>query len=385
MSIKNKTIGILTLQNANNFGALLQAYALKSYLLNNFNCKVFIVNHDWSKEPLNFHKIIKNPFAFLKKIFLYNSIKKRIKKSSKSLNIEGFGNVFQDFRDNHLNITKEEYSYTSLCMKPPEADIFIVGSDQVWAVDFLFKSRTYLLEFVGDGVKKISYAPSFGKAELESYLKPILAKSLRKFDSISIREKSGKNIIESLLEKNIAKVVDPTLLLTKEGYLSLIEPAKIEDSYIFVYLLDQEESLYKWSEEVVNFLADYHSLRVIYVSTNNINEIPDHWETFYPSPEEFLGLIDASSLVITNSFHGTVFSILFEKQFHALPRDHYKNKQNLRITDLLKIIELENRFIEPYSSKTNIEQIKINYIKVKEKLDVQRTYSQEFLQTAINS
>ena len=378
-------IAILTLQNANNFGALLQAFALKSYLLKNFNSEVFIINHDWTKESISLSKILKNPLSFCKKLMTYLSRKRMIIKSTKLNSFERFGNVFDCFRNDNLNITEKEYNYKTLCLNPPEADVFIVGSDQVWAVDFLFKSKTYLLSFVKGGVKKISYAPSFGKAKLESYLKPIVAESLSKFDSISVRENSGINIINQLSGKSVTKVLDPTLLLTKKDYSSLIELPQDQNNYILVYLLDQEDTLFEWSKEIINSYADQYSMKVVFISTNNQNQIPEEWDQQYPSPGKFLGLIEGAHLVLTNSFHGTVFSILFEKQFYALPRDASNDKQNLRITDLLKTISSEYRFIVPYSSNKQKEVSEINYQVINEKLIVERLISQEFLTKAINS
>lgn len=378
-------IAILTLQNSNNFGALLQAFALKSYLLKNFNSEVFIINHDWTKEPISLSKILKNPVSFYKKLKTYLSRKRMIVKSTKTNSLERFGNVFDCFRNDNLNITEKEYNYESLCLNPPEADVFIVGSDQVWAVDFLFNSKTYLLSFVKGGVKKISYAPSFGKANLESYLKHIVAESLSKFDSISVRENSGINIIKQLSDKPVTKVLDPTLLLTKKDYSSLIELPQEQNNYILVYLLDLEKSLFNWSKGIINSYADKFSMKVVFISTNNRNQIPEEWDQQFPSPGKFLGLIKGSHLVLTNSFHGTVFSIIYEKQFYALPRDASNDKQNLRITDLLKMINSSYRFIVPYSSNTEKKVSELDYQEIKEKLIVERLISKEFLTKAIKS
>ena len=142
MSSKIK-IAIISLQNANNFGALLQIYALKKHILNNFNSEVYVINHDWKKEKVSIQKILKNPIALLKKLFVYNSILRRFRKQAHNPLTDKFGDVFQIFRDKHLNITKNEYSNKLLISKPPEADIYITGSDQVWAVDFLFNSNPF--------------------------------------------------------------------------------------------------------------------------------------------------------------------------------------------------------------------------------------------------
>ena len=387
-----KKIGIITLQNSNNFGAMYQAYALQQYLIG-LGHEVFIINYEMTRDSHGPKFYVTHLFSLLLKLcYRRFYIKKFLGGSSSKLFIKNiktkYAPIFSDFRDKYLNITKSEYDYEKLCESAPKADVYICGSDQVWAADFLFTSPAYLLGFVSGKTKKVSYAPSFGKKTLEYYLKRTFKKHINDFDFISVRESSGKDIIDSLSRHSAQVVLDPTLLLSKQGYASIINYSYIpETPYLLVYLLEQEENLKKWTVNMVNLVEEKTGHKVIYVTTNNSLEPPPKWETIYPTPNQFLGLIDKAKLVMTNSFHGTVFSLIMEKNFISIARDKYLDKQNLRIKGLTKKLGLENRFLEPYSKAQKISPFlekDIDYNKVNKALVPLRNKSYAFLENAIN-
>jgi cobyric acid synthase len=142
----------------------------------------------------------------------------------------------------------------------------------------------------------------------------------------------------------------------------------------------------KWTIKMVNYVKEKTGYKVIYVTTNSGDEVPSEWNTIYPTPNQFLGLIDKATLVMTNSFHGTVFSLIMEKNFISMARDKYLDKQNLRIKGLTKELGVENRFLEPYS-KTQIMssflETDIDYKKVNKALAPLRDKSYRFLENAI--
>jgi hypothetical protein len=386
-----KKIGILTLQNSNNFGAMYQAYALQQYL-KGLGHDVFIINYEMTRDSHRLNFYVSHFFSLLLKLYNRGFYIKKIlgRSNSKPLNKNAktkYAAIFSEFRDKYLKITKSEYDYIKLSNSSPQADVFICGSDQVWAADFLFTSPAYLLGFVRGKTKKVSYAPSFGKKTLEYYLKKTFKKHINDFDSISVRENSGKEIISALSGLTAQVVLDPTLLLSKSGYASLINYSYIPDKpYLLVYVLNQEEDLMKWTIKMVNYVKEKTGYKVIYVTTNSGDEVPSEWNTIYPTPNQFLGLIDKATLVMTNSFHGTVFSLIMEKNFISMARDKYLDKQNLRIKGLTKELGVENRFLEPYS-KTQIMssflETDIDYKKVNKALAPLRDKSYRFLENAI--
>jgi len=384
-------IGIVTLQNSNNYGAMYQVYALSKYL-KNLGYDVFILDYEMTRDNANLLNYIKNPISFFKKILYRREqvISKIFKKKNTIAKInrkEGFINIFRNFRGNYLNITKEEYNYQKLVKNCPKADAYICGSDQIWAADFLFTSPAFLLGFVPNGTKKISYAASFGKNEIESYLNNVFSKYINKFDAISVREKSAISIVEKFSKLEPIHVLDPTLLLKKEDYLEIIDYSLVPDeSYIFVYKLNQDKELSDWMDKSINLISEKNNHSVLAVSTNLIYPFDGNYRELHPTPGQLLGLIEKSSLTVTNSFHGTVFSIILQTKFLSFSRDSYKDKQNVRIEELLSNLNLEKFYCEPFLDVKEVYKklsIENNYKNVFEKLAKMRNISENFIEKAL--
>ena len=384
-------IGIVTLQNSNNYGAMYQVYALSKYL-KNLGYDVFILDYEMTRDNANLLNYIKNPISFFKKILYRREqvISKIFKKKNTIAKInrkEGFINIFRNFRGNYLNITKEEYNYQKLVKNCPKADAYICGSDQIWAADFLFTSPAFLLGFVPNGTKKISYAASFGKNKIESYLNNVFSKYINKFDAISVREKSAISIVEKFSKLEPIHVLDPTLLLKKEDYLEIIDYSLVPDeSYIFVYKLNQDKELSDWMDKSINLISEKNNHSVLAVSTNLIYPFDGNYRELHPTPGQLLGLIEKSSLTVTNSFHGTVFSIILQTKFLSFSRDSYKDKQNVRIEELLSNLNLEKFYCEPFLDVKEVYKklsIENNYKNVFEKLAKMRNISENFIEKAL--
>ena len=384
-------IGILTLQNSNNYGAMYQAYALSKYLENKGH-EVFILDYEMTRDNATLADYLKHPIAFIQKL-LYRKeqiLGKFAKNKNEIPKIERkkeFVTIFDEFREKYLKITKEEYNYKNLCEQCPKADIFICGSDQVWAADFLFTSPAFLLGFAPKEAKRVSYAASFGKNKLESYLEGIFFKYINQFDFISIREKSGVEIVKNYSSKEINHVLDPTLLLNKEDYLEIIDYSLVPNNpYIFVYKLDQEKRLSDWMDNSVNNIATKNSLSVLAVSTNLIFPFDENWKELHPTPGQLLGLIEKSTFTITNSFHGTVFSIILQTKFLSMARDIYEDKQNVRMEELLLNLGLDDFYCKPFLDVQKVFNKSVdeyNYKNVFSKLEIFRKTSENFLEKAI--
>lgn len=389
--MRGKTIGIITLQNSNNYGAMYQVFALSKYLKKSGN-SVFVLDYEMTRDNSSLIEHLKQPFAFSQKLFYKKELvlKTFFGKQLPYSMVERknkFAGIFERFRDENLTITKTEYNYQTLQSDLPAADVFICGSDQIWAADFIFTSPAFLLGFVPESAKKISYAASFGKNNLEPYLRNIFKDNVNRFDAVSVREKSGVAIVDSLTDKKAVHVLDPTLLLDKEDYSEIIDYSLVPDEpFIFVYKLDKDKQLSDWMDSCINAIRENEGLTVLAVSTNLSHPFDDSWEELLPTPGQMLGLIEKSSLTITNSFHGTVFSMILQTRFLSFARDIYKDKQNVRMEEMLSNLGLHDFYCGPFlSEKEVVSKLSKPYEieKVSEKLNQMRTVSKEFLDKAI--
>lgn len=390
--IMNKTIGILTLQNSNNYGAMYQSYALSRYL-ENLGHNVFILDYEMTRDNADFSDYLKHPISFFQKL-LYRKEQLLGGFFNKKDSIptidrkKDFVAIFDDFRKKHLKITPKEYNYEKLLNACPKADIYVCGSDQVWAADFLFTSPAFLLGFVPKEAKRVSYAASFGKNRIESYLEHIFTKYINQFDAVSVREKSGVDIVNQYADYEASHVLDPTLLLNKEDYTEIIDYSLIPDKpYIFVYKLNQSKKLSDWIDECISKIAKEQNLSVIAVSTNFLYPFDEKWNELHPTPGQMLGLIEKSALTITNSFHGTVFSIILQTKILSMARDKYKDKQNVRMEELMTNLGLEELYCEPFLDVQKVcEKLnyKYEYKNVFSKLEDFRETSEDFLEKSIS-
>jgi polysaccharide pyruvyl transferase WcaK-like protein len=263
----------------------------------------------------------------------------------------------------------------------PEALAYICGSDAVWAADVYFKAPAYLLDFVPDKVKKISYAPSFGKGKLENYQVPIFKKHLKTFDAVSVREQSGLEIIRSATNVKALRVLDPTFLL--EDYEEIIDLSAVpEGPYVLVYRLSQKADLSRKTRDLIAELSGRLGIKVINITPDSDESLDCESEDMLPTPGQFLGLIKSATYVLTNSFHGAVFSLLFEKKFVCVPRDDAANKKNLRMVELLNLVGLNSRFcgkLEEIEMVSETLTAEYSTCDVRSKLDNSLESSRNFL------
>lgn len=267
-------------------------------------------------------------------------------------------------------------------------DIFIVGSDQVWNPDWT--SSIYFLNFVPKVNLKIAYAASLGKSNISlDFLKEI-SQYLDDFAGISVREKEAKQVLENYLKREIDLVLDPTLLVSEKDWLDLsVSPLK-EQPYIFVYLLGSNPN----HKKLIKEYAKRKRLKIVYIPhvhfsyQRNDNGFADE-ELYAVGPREFLGLIQNATEVLTDSFHGCVFSIIFKKQFCAFKRhqDDSNINMNSRLYTLFDSLQLRDRLImDDFSSENMIDIMSstIDYENVERSLSVLRKQSLTYLMKTIS-
>ena len=233
---------------------------------------------------------------------------------------------FDAFRAAHIPSTPVEYGTRSLMATPPAADAYVCGSDQIWGSPH----PIYFLQFAPPGTKRVAYAPSMGGLVPRGKARRLMARYLSGFDLVSSREAAGVDALRAMGRPDTVRLPDPTLLLPVETYRSLARYTCCPDGpYMLAYLLGNE------TEVSVDALAAHaRSLGLSFRYVASQGRADDHPKC-YPTVEEWLGLVERAALVVTNSFHGTVFCLQFNTPFVVLPIKGSIARMNNRITDLL--------------------------------------------------
>lgn len=357
-------VGILTFHRALNYGAVLQALGLvktveklgKEATIIDYRCKT--IEDDYKNIKIEKGSVIKD----IVNSMLSYSTRKRKK------------NSFRMFCNNNLNLSsKAYYSKEDLLKLNEECSTFITGSDQVWDDKCANFDEAFFLTFVNDSSKKNSYAASFAFGELPKGLECEYKNRLEDFNSISVREEKGKDIFSTLLNKNIHIDLDPTLLLDKEEWMSYTEKSTESEKYILIYTVNQPRELFSYAEE----LSKNTGYKLIYINDSLKKKVNAEYRRGV-SPSEFLTLFANAEYVLTNSFHGTAFSIIYEKKF-IVEINSKKNKINYRSKNLLSMLNLENRILDG----TNNIRDNINYVDVKNKLNNEKKLSIEYLSSIV--
>lgn len=373
-------VGIVTLWGTPvNYGQILQAYALSQYI-RSLGFETFIVRYkDKDGQAYDsWYKKIKRIITGQKSI---NTIIKRYTCQHEQTANRGF----KEFGLKNLNFTDIIYgSFEELKEKHPVAQYYVTGSDQVWgAYGSIENKRVYLLDFLPKQVKRISYAASFGRNSLNSEEIELFKSALSKFSNISVREESGCKICTELGISNSKWVSDPTLLLSKDKWFNLlnIKNEEAKEKVALFYILTNDENnkkIYK----IASYLKQV-GYTIKYVSSSYYL---DKNANFSPTIEEWISAINSSSLVVTNSYHGTIFSLICNTPFFFLSKQATVNGQNSRIHSVLNKVGLANRVINGYNVK-HIEQKlvdNINWRFVNESLDEQIQKSMEFIKNALD-
>lgn len=360
----NKKVGILTFHRAINYGAVLQAYALKE-TVQGYGLDCDIIDYYCPAVEDGYYK------AFTKNDRLKTKIRKIITLPIQRKRNKKFKRFIEEFlvNENSIRYTRETVKN---CQN--DYDYFLVGSDQVWSPLCTDGDRTYFLDFVDDRKKKNSYAVSVGLAGADFFTEEICS-LINDFDNVSIREKSKAVYLENLLskkyDKKISCCVDPVFLLDKAQWMKLVKPINMGD-YVFVYSLTMPKEILAFAQA----LAKQKGLKLVLCTFNNITSYLHGKETVIASPIDFLSYLAGAKYVITNSFHGTAFSIVFNKQFVTVTNSNPKH-DNSRLTDVLNATGLTERLRKYEDISWSNDQI--DYKSVNEKLDDLVAESKQYL------
>lgn len=381
-------IGIITIVKVNNYGAELQAYATAKKL-QQMGYEAEIIDYLYYKSWRFRDTRMSNPFIPLKAKgkclywmkyrlvgFLMDTLvpfflpyqRRRIKR-------------FSDFHTNNTPFSKQYRSMDDLYRNPPRYDIYMTGSDQVWNPSASSSIEPYFLSFAPPKAKRVSYAASFGVNKIDEGLQSRYAKLLSGYDRIGVREAEGCELVRQLCGKEAAWVLDPTLLLEKKDWMEVSKRyPKTPQHYILIYQLSNSQSIVALARRlgkeknmpIIRITKRAYSVR----NDDGILNILD------AGPSEFISLITGADYVLTNSFHGTAFSINMSAPFWTIVSE--KKTNNSRIESLLRMVGLEERMLFDNCNIDDIDTDKpIPYVEVLQRLAMERQKSEKFLRDTL--
>ncbi len=337
-------VGIITLSASDNCGSLLQTYALMSVLKKN-NCDVEIINYI-NKASKKMYRIIhpsyiKKPRKFFGTFLMYFKIKKQKKE-------------YELFRQNNLKLTEEIYSdIKKLKQIEKRYDSIVCGSDQIWNTKMYDYDEVYLLDWV-EAAKKYSYAASLGDQKDGINIQNLKAYRdlFKTYNAISVRETSSAKNLQKAMGLDIGICLDPTLLLDKNEWNNLIKDRKkVDEKFIFYYS-------YNYADEIINkMVSDYAKQVNMKVYVINASRWVDGSNKKYgfdifneSGPLAFLHLMRDADTSMVESFHGTVFSYIYDKNFWFMKNQDDK-KLDDRINDIMEILNIKDRVLSPSDIK----------------------------------
>lgn len=360
-------MGVITFHSANNYGAVLQAWALQK-VLKDMGMDSGIINYhpaiiDGLYDPMKLKKGIPRQ---IKRITLYFRNRSSLVRYKK----------FRLFLKERFNLLGDYITYEELSSADLDLDFYIVGSDQVWNPTHIGGfNPAYFLDFAKPGKKKISYAASIGTEYIDHRYKEKVKGSLSSFASISIRERSSKEAVEQLVDKPIEVVLDPTLLLNREDYDEIKVKSNIKEPYILVYSIEKNASLISFANKISK------SLGLPIIQRRPGNDLINQLEPFYTADAgEFLGLVESAEYIITNSFHGTVFAVLYKKPFVSM----LHSDTGSRTADLLEELGLSNHILYDLNDFDDFHMFNYdNMEEVEAKIKELKEFSLDFLKTSL--
>ena len=329
-------IYIMTWHRGTNYGSVLQAYALQKCISDaGYSCRIL----DYAPGKTESLKM-----KIMNGSLMDTIVYKLNERAAKNLGDQAgqSAGAFDSFRKEYMDITKRCRNAGDIIRLCGDDAVFVCGSDQIW--NPYFYDPCYFLTFVKDKSKKIAYAPSFGVSAVKGGAKKKIAAALLDFDSISVREDTGRKIVKDLAGKDAYVAADPTMLIGINEWNRIAVRPKEKDRYLFCYFLKCDRKYIKAAEKI----AKARNLKIRMLPMTALS-VPDKNVIKRPvGPREWLGYIKSADYVITDSFHCTLFAMRYRKQFTVLKRfsDGDPRGQNERISSFLEETGLAGRFTD---------------------------------------
>ena len=370
-----KKVGLMTFHAAHNYGSVLQAFATQ-YTIEKLGYPCEIINYRLKNQREFYNKLYS--YKFGKKFFVSRLLKlPEHRKARKRLQ------KFEAFITERLKLTSKEYTtYDALLSLRDQYDVLVSGSDQVWNENCTAEFRTeppesilgYYLAFAGDKTRRIAISSSFGNMREEAIQK--YKAYLSQYASLSCREQNGADMLSKLLGREVTNTLDPTFLLKRDEWL-IKGVYDVKEEYIFVYTLARYRTAQKMLKDIHAF-AQRQNMKVICVAPFCPVHVPGIKAFADCGPLDFLSYIRSAKLVITDSFHGTAFSVNFGVPFYNIQRGNDQRK-----AQLLNKLGLGHRILAESAELAKIEDFSCDFTAAWEKLNCERNATMQYLQNAL--
>ena len=373
-----KKIAIITelSLNSTNYGNNIQAYALNKYLrtyYKDYLVETILLKKRTGREVTSF-------FFYAKRILVKFQL--ILKKRKKEI-VDVKRNRFNGFVKKYINVSHANYTYKEL--KTSDYDYYIVGSDIVWIQSKGFINKAKFIAFNPNkkDAKKIAYAASFGENRIPSDNRKKVINYLKGFNAISVREKDSVGFLNRNGIDDVSHVCDPTLLLSSEDWNEITKDVKRIDKYIgkkyaLIYILGFDKH-----EKEIKEICKKMDIVPVFVSCEKLN-LNNSLEVDYfddCSPQEWIWMIKHAEFVITDSFHGLIFSTIFKKHFLVIERSNTRNL-NIRLTDYLEKIGETDKLVD-ITRVNNVERYIWDYSKIKNNMDKFIDDSKKYITSSI--
>lgn len=364
-------ISIVTIHGYRNYGSVLQTYATQEKL-REFGLETEVLNYvREDSNDANFTKwlierTLGNSKNFIKRIGYSVIIKTSIRK---------FAKICDTFLSENVKMSGDRFfHFEEIKANSKEADIYCVGSDQVWNVNANHGILpAYYLEHATRGKRCISYASSFGTSQFTNSQIEEMEPFFKNFDYLSLRERYGIELLRKMGYK-AEFVLDPTLVVDKKFWSKLMDPNPIKGKYVLIYQLNTNPKMDAYAQKI----SKKTGLPLVRIGTRYDHFLRNGKTLCFPKVGEWLTLFNEAEYVLTDSFHGLAFSINLSKQFLCFAPKNFSD----RLIDILRTFELENRMVKDYGSLDEIDQ-PINFGQVDRKLSQYRQDTQNYLSKAL--
>lgn len=330
MGDKKHRVYIITYARAINYGSALQAYALNKFLRENGH-NVYTIDYTTDSqqslyrifEPL---RGIMSIFRNIQSLLCYRKLKKHRAR-------------FEKFIESYIPMTKSVSSPKDFAQISSDADYYICGSDQIWNANCDDFDSNYMLSFVPQKNKCISYAPSLGAGGSSNKTQEAIKEYVKDFKALSSRENAGAAIVSNITGREVPTVADPVFLLSEDDWLSISSERIIKHEYLLGYFIGDRHGM----RDFANKMSHSTDLPVV-VIYKNLRDIRFEFKKMYEcGPIDFVSLVRHSKGIVTNSFHAVAFSLIFKKDFWVFTG---KPSTDARITDILDLIGVTDRIID---------------------------------------
>lgn len=360
-----KTLTV-TFHHSNNYGAILQAYALQQ-AIESFGHENLIFEYPYSE---HFYDSI----DWIRPALAIKTVCINILKFCRRKQIRERQNSFTDFHNRRMKLTQIFHSMDELRLNVPHCDALITGSDQVWRFsankEFV---PAYFLDFGEPGTLKFSYAASIEKLDYTSEQKALVTNWLKDYKAISLRETSAAEYIRNVTGYDTQRVLDPVFLLDRDHWMKIAKPPRIKEKYILCYQVQSSSTM----QEIADYLKRMTGYKTVAVLPYSTKWIKTDYALFDVSPEEFLGLYNSAEMVVSGSFHGTALAHVFGKTVYASVKEGHAN----RIVDIMSLLGVPQFCIG--KTEDLLPPGKFDHKRVQEILQAERLRSMEYLRNCL--